>query len=124
MDVETLNLKLKSYDDKVFQDLEPVLEEISKKSKALASNLKNCFTEIALSDRYLRAYNGDDVAIEEKDLKEDEFMIFRKYVRLLRSCTIMCGGELSNSYKKLFIDFFMGKRLSLARELILINCPS
>ncbi|NQY81086.1 MAG: hypothetical protein HRT47_12340 [Candidatus Caenarcaniphilales bacterium] len=116
MDIETLNLKLKSYDDRVFQDLEPVLEEISKNSKALASNLKSCFTEIALSDRYLRAYNGEEVAIKEKELKEGEFMIFRKYVRLLRSCTIMCGGELSDRYKKLFIDFFMGERLSLARE--------
>ncbi len=116
MDIETLNLKLAEYDKKIYQHLEPVLAEMSKNSKALASNLKSCFTEIALSDRYLRAYNGEEVAIKEKDLKEDEFMIFRKYVRLLRSCTIMCGGELSDKYKKLFIDFFMGERLSLAKS--------
>ena len=117
MDIETLNSKLSEYDQKVFQELEIVLEEMAKNSKALASNLKSCFTEISLSDRYLRAYNGEEVAIKEKELREDEFMIFRKYVRLLRSCTIMCGGQLSDRFKKLFIDFFMGERLKLARSL-------
>jgi hypothetical protein len=44
-------------------------------------------------------------------------MIFRKYVRLLRSCTIMCGHELSLEIKSLFLDFFSGTRLKLAQEL-------
>ena len=55
MDIETLNLKLKDYDDKIMAELEPILEEMAKSSKALASNLKSCFTDIAQSDRYLRA---------------------------------------------------------------------
>ena len=121
MDIESHNAKLKAYDDEIYEKLEPVLEKISENSKALASNLKSCFTEIAESDRYLRAYNGEEIAIKEKDLREDEFMIFRKYVRLLRSCTIMCGGDVSDKFKKLFIDFFMGERLSLVGELSLKN---
>ncbi len=117
MDIEALNLKLKDYDDKIMAELEPILEEMAKNSKALASNLKSCFIEIAQSDRYLRAFNGEPVGIQEKDFTEEEFNIFRKYVRLLRSCTIMCGNDLSARYKKLFIDFFMGERLTKAKLL-------
>jgi len=87
------------------------------KSKALAANLERCFTKFRDSDRYLRAYKGEAVACQEKELAQDEFMIFREYVRLLRSCTIMCGIETSQQYKKLFMDFFGGRRLDLAKEL-------
>ena len=91
MDIETLNSKLSEYDQKVFQELEIVLEEMAKNSKALASNLKSCFTEISLSDRYLRAYNGEEVAIKEKELREDEFMILESmyaYFVLVRLCVV------------------------------------
>ncbi len=117
IDLESLNQKLQAYDDKIFADLKPLLAEIALKSKALAANLERCFIKFRDSDRYLRAYNGEAVAIVDKELSETEFMIFREYVRLLRSCTIMCGKELSEDYKKLFMDFFSGKRLDLAREL-------
>ncbi len=90
---------------------------MAEKSKALAANLRRCFTKFKDSDRYLRAYRGETVAVLEKELTQDEFMTFREYVRLLRSCTIMCGKELSLEYKKLFMDFFSGRRLDLAREL-------
>lgn len=90
---------------------------MAEKSKALAANLRRCFTKFRDSDRYLRAYRGEAVSVLEKELTQDEFMTFREYVRLLRSCTIMCGKELSLDYKKLFIDFFSGRRLDLAREL-------
>lgn len=117
VDIEILNLRLKDYDDKIMAELEPILEEMAKHSKALASNLRSCFTDIAQSDRYLRAFNGEPVGVQEKDFTEEEFNIFRKYVRLLRSCTIMCGNDLSARYKKLFIDFFMGERLTKAKLL-------
>ena len=117
MDLETLNKALKDYDDEVYSKLEPVLEEMREKSNALASNLKRCFDKFRQTDRYLRAFKGEEVAIKEKELKEEEFMIFREYVRLLRSCTIMCGNETSKKFKELFIDFFSGKRLELARAL-------
>lgn len=90
---------------------------MSLKSKALASNLKECFIKFQNSNRYLDAYLGKKVAMKESELDGDDFETFRKYVRLLRSCTIMCGQELSGKYKKLFIDFYAGKRLELAREL-------
>ena len=112
---DEIDKKLAIYDAEIMKDLEPILLDIAKSSKALASNLKSCFTDIANTDRYLRAYKGDSVGIEEKDFTEEEFNIFRKYVRLLRSCTIMCGQDLSFRYKTLFIDFFMGKRLEIAR---------
>ncbi len=70
-----------------------------------------------MSDRYLRAYRGENIAIKESDLIGEEFDIFRKYVRLLRSCTIMCGQESSKKFKDLFMDFFSGTRLDLARNL-------
>ncbi len=90
---------------------------MSEKSKALASNLKRCIVTFQKSDRYLRAFNGEEVPLKEKELKEEEFLIFREYVRLLRSCTIMCGKEVSEDYRKLFMEFFSGARLDLAREL-------
>lgn len=116
MDLLSLNQSLQEYDNQVMSDLKPILEEISKNSKALASNLKACFTDIAKTDRYLRACKGEFVGLEEKDFTEEEFQIFRKYVRLLRSCTIMCGNDLSARYKKIFLDYFSGRRLELARE--------
>lgn len=117
IEVEELNLKLAHYDDDCFKKLDPIIEEIATKSKALASNLKRCIEKFRLSDRYLNAYNGKKVAIVESQLPEAEFMIFREYVRLLRSCTIMCGPELSKSFKEIFIDFYSGTRLKLAKEL-------
>ena len=118
MKQEQLNQKLAEYDSKFFGSLEIVLEKIAQKSKALASNLKECVIRLQNSDRHLRAAQGEEIAIKDSDLSGDEFEIFRKYVRLLRSCTIMCGHEISNEYKKLFIDFFSGTRLKLSRE-----CP-
>ena len=112
-----MNLALQDYDSKFFESLGIVLEKMAEGSKALASNLKDCIIRLQESDRYLRAYRGEVIAIKDSDLSGDEFEIFRKYVRLLRSCTIMCGHEISNEYKKLFIDFFSGTRLKLAREL-------
>jgi hypothetical protein len=112
-----LEEKLLSYDQCFYEDLEAVLEKIRSKSKALASNLKECITAISKTDRYLRAYRQENIAIREKDLKGEEFMIFRKYVRLLRSCTILCGQESSSEFKKYFLDFFSGTRIDLARKL-------
>lgn len=112
-----LEEKLLSYDKKFYEDLEPVLEKIRSKSKALASNLKECIEALAKSDRYLRAYNQEKIAMKESELEEEEFMIFRKYVRLLRSCTILCGQESSAEFKKYFLDFFSGSRIDLARDL-------
>ena len=83
----------------------------------MASNLKECLERFRASDRYLRAYRGEHIAIKESELTGEEFDIFRKYVRLLRSCTIMCGQESSQNFKKIFMDFFSGTRLKLAREL-------
>lgn len=123
MDISTLNQNLHDYDARIISELEPILDEISKNSKALASNLKACFTDIAKTDRYLRAYNGEAVGIQEKDFTEEEFNIFRKYVRLLRSCTIMCSNDLSAKFKKLFLDFFMGTRIELAKQLKQIDPP-
>jgi len=117
MDLLSLNQNLQEYDNQVMADLEPILEDIAKQSKALASNLKACLTDIAKTDRYLRACRGEFVGMEEKDFSEEEFQIFRKYVRLLRSCTIMCGNDLSARYKRIFLDYFSGKRLKLAKEL-------
>ena len=109
--------KLQDYDSYFFEALEPVLEKMREGSKALASNLKDCIIKLQESDRYLRASRGETVAVKEAELTGEEFEIFRKYVRLLRSCTIMCGHEVTNEYKKLFIDFFSGTRLKLAIEL-------
>jgi hypothetical protein len=49
-------------------------------------------------------------------LKDQEFEIFRKYVRLLRSCTIICDQETSGKFKTLFWDFFAGARLVIAQK--------
>lgn len=117
MNLDELNLSLKAYDENIYREVEVVLNEIGSKSKALASNLKECLERLAASDRYLRAYHGDDIATKESELKGEEFDIFRKYVRLLRSCTIMCGQESSKKFKDLFMDFFSGTRLTLAKEL-------
>lgn len=57
------------------------------------------------------------MAIKESELSGEEFEVFRKYVRLLRSCTIMCGQDCSLNFKKIFIDFFAGDRLKLAKAL-------
>ena len=115
--VSQLNKRLEDYDNAIYAELQLVLDEMSQKSKALASNLKECFDRIRETDRYLKAYRAEGVAIQEKDLSGEEFEIFRKYVRLLRSCTIMCGNDLSSRYKKLFIDFFMGKRVEISQSL-------
>ena len=115
MDIKELNQELNSYDEEFFTSLEPVLTLISEKSQALASNLKDCIVQLQNSDRYLRAAQGKTVSNKEKELTGLEFDIFRKYVRLLRSCTIMCGLEASSKFKKLFLDFFSGKRLELAK---------
>ncbi len=117
LDINKLNHSLQAYDDEVFAELEPVLDSIALRSKALASNLRRCFTKIRDNDRYLRAYQGEQVSCQEKNFSEAEFMIFREYVRLLRACTIACGKELSEKYKQLFMDFFNGKRLDLAKQL-------
>ena len=117
MEIKEINLALRDYDSKFFEALDIVLDKMAEGSKALASNLKDCIIKLQESDRYLRAYRGEEIAIKDADLSGDEFEIFRKYVRLLRSCTIMCGHEVSNEYKKLFIDFFSGERLKLAKEL-------
>ncbi len=117
MDIAELNQALAQYDKETYAKLDLVLQRIAIKSKALASNLKDCFEQFRLSDRYLRAYNGESIPILENQLIEEEFMIFRKYVRLLRSCTIMCGQELSQEFKVLFLDFFSGTRVKLAKEL-------
>ncbi len=117
IDITTLNLLLRDYDAKIFAELEPVLVQMRLKSNALAANLQRCFTKFRDTDRYLRAYQGEILSSSEKELTQDEFMVFREYVRLLRSCTIMCGKEVSGQYKKLFMDFFAGRRLDLAREL-------
>lgn len=109
--------QLVDYDSRFFEALEPVLETMREGSKALAANLKDCIIKLQESDRYLRASRGETVAVKEADLTGEEFEIFRKYVRLLRSCTIMCGHEVTSEYKKLFIDFFSGTRLKLAIEL-------
>lgn len=117
MDVVELNKKLSDYDEKFFTSLEAVLALISQKSEALASNLKDCIVQLQKSDRYLRAYQGKEVSSKEKELTGDEFEIFRKYVRLLRSCTIMCGHEVSAQYKPLFLDFFSGQRMERTLDL-------
>lgn len=117
MDSSILNQALEKYDQDFYQELEPVLEEIALKSKALASNLKECIDRLKASDRYLRAFRKETVAVRESDLSGEEFEIFRKYVRLLRSCTIMCGQESSHKFKTLFMDFFSGTRLKLASDL-------
>ncbi len=118
MDLVALNSFLeKQYDEQFYKNLSVVIDEISFKSKALASNLKQCIDRLRDSDRYLRAFQGLPVAIKDADLEGDEFEIFRKYVRLLRSCTIMCGQETSKNFKELFIDFFSGTRLELAKQL-------
>ncbi len=118
MDMEALNSNLeKKYDSDFYNKLQIVTDEISLKSKALASNLKECIDRLRDSDRYLRAFQGLPVATKDSDLDCDEFEIFRKYVRLLRSCTIMCGQETSRKFKELFIDFFSGTRLELAKQL-------
>jgi arginyl-tRNA--protein-N-Asp/Glu arginylyltransferase len=117
LDLERINLALRDYDSTYFENLDLVLRNISHKSKALASNLKDCIIRLKNSDRYLRAYRQEKIAVKDSELEDEEFEIFRKYVRLLRSCTIMCGHESSNEYKKLFIDFFSGTRLKLAQEL-------
>lgn len=116
MDLDKLNQKLLSYDNEFYAKLEPVLEEIKVKSKALASNLKECIDKLKKSDRYLRAYRGEVVATKENELTGEEFEIFRKYVRLLRSCTIMCSQDSSKKFKELFLDFFNGTRLELAKS--------
>lgn len=117
MDIAELNTRLETYDEEFFSSLDLVLAKISEKSQALASNLKDCIVQLKDSDRYLRAYEGKPVAIKEAELEATEFDIFRKYVRLLRSCTIMCGQEVSGEFKPLFLDFFAGKRLDLAKAL-------
>mgnify|MGYP007107469026 CR=1 FL=1 len=116
MDIKELNEKLNSYDESFFRSLEPVLTKMSEKSQALASNLKDCIVQLQNSDRYLRAYQGEKVSNKESELTGIEFDIFRKYVRLLRSCTIMCGQEVSAQYKPFFLDFFSGERLELAKK--------
>lgn len=93
-----------------------MLEEIRCQSKALASNLKECITRLQNSDRYQRAARGETIACKDSDLEGEEFEIFRKYVRLLRSCTIICGQNCSRDFKVLFLDFFSGSRLELAKS--------
>jgi hypothetical protein len=117
MDLEKLNEKLDVYDKKFFAELEPVLELIAQRSQALASNLKDCIVQLQKSDRYLRAFQGETVSNKESELTGLEFDIFRKYVRLLRSCTIMCGHDVSKQFKTHFLDYFSGKRVELAKSI-------
>lgn len=118
MDLISLNLALDDkYDKEFYSKLQIVLDEIALKSKALASNLKECIERLKYSDRYLRAYLGQNPSIKEAELVGEEFDIFRKYVRLLRSCTIISGHDCSGRFKELFLDFFAGKRLEIAKTL-------
>jgi len=71
--ISDLNKLLAEYDAKFNQDLQVVLDEISLKSKALASNLKECLERLYNSERYLNAYQGKQIAMREADLSGEEF---------------------------------------------------
>ena len=132
-------LLVEEIDKEVIGNLDYWLEIVRAKSKALASSLKRCFNNAKNSERYLLVYKlGKEDALSNTDIKEEEleeylenylkdyfekndFMHYREFVRLLRACTIDLGGDVSSEIKKMYNNFFLGKRLikayMLGREL-------
>ena len=117
-------------DPEILKNLDIELEKVAKKSKALASSLKRCFSSARKSYRYVEAYklgaisrSGVDLTPNqiEDELKDffekNDFMHYREYVRLLRACTIDVGGDVSSNIKELYNNFFSGKRLVEAYKL-------
>jgi len=118
---------LQNFDEQIDQDLVPVWQEVSKHSKALVNSLKDCFVQARKSQRFEYIY---ELAKTDKNLSpeeitkkatekysEQDFMLFRKYVRLLRACTLSAGGECSKKIKESFKRTFFTERLYLAYEL-------
>lgn len=129
-----LDTKLENSVDKdILKDLDKYLDIVRKQSRALASSLKRCFTNAKKSHRYVEAYklgiSGQRIADSdeelqkylEKELKDffekNDFMHYREFVRLLRACTIDVGGEISFEIKKMYKEYFNGKRLVEAYKL-------
>ena len=124
-----------SIDNEIISELDFYLDKVREKSKALASSLKRCFDNARKSMRFVLVYNlGKEDKKNRKDIKEEEletyledylkdyfeendFMHYREFVRLLRACTIDVGGEVSSPIKKMYNNYFLGKRLIKAYKL-------
>src|SRR3989338_6168149 len=125
----------KEVDTEIINELDYWLDIVRKKSNALALRLKRCFENARKSKRYVLVYNlGIEDAKDKKEIKEKEleiylenylkeyfeqhgFMHYREFVRLNRACAIEAGIEASSHIKKMYNDFFLGKRLIKAYEL-------
>ena len=129
----------KEVDTEIINELDYWLDIVRKKSNALALSLKRCFENAKKSMRYVEAYklgqkdskSQNNVgaycltpSVEkylEDHLKDyfekNDFMHYREFVRLNRACAIEAGIEASSHIKKMYNDFFLGKRLVKAYEL-------
>ena len=124
-----------SIDKELLEKLDDYLGVVREKSKALASSLKRCFDNARKSQRFLLVYKlGQKDKKENKSINEEElenylkgylkdyfekndFMHYREFVRLLRACSIDVGGEVSSHIKKMYNNYFLGKRLIKAYKL-------
>ena len=133
IDFEVLDKVLSdSIDKDIIGKLDHYLDIVRKKSKALASSLKRCFSNARKSKRYVLVYDlgiedyKKNSHIEEEKLgpyledyladyfEKNDFMHYREFVRLNRACAIDVGGEVSSQIKNMYNDFFFGKRLVMA----------
>ncbi len=117
---------LAEYDDAVDLELLDCYASIELKSKALANSLRRCFREARESKRFEAAYKAgvekkyvglsenEIIELLNKEFEEEDFMIFREFVRLLRACSLHISGEISGKIKEKYNHTFKQDRLLLA----------
>jgi len=123
-----LNDILGNFDQNTDKELLTYYQQIECKSKALANSLRRCFNNARQSKRFEAAYlsgrKGEHSDLSSEDLldvliagfKEEDFLIFREFVRLLRACSLHIGGQISKEIKRHYTQTLNGKRVLLSYE--------
>jgi hypothetical protein len=122
---ENLAKLLAEYDDAIDLELADCYASIELKSKALANSLRRCFREARESKRFEAAYKAglekkyeglsenEIIELLNKEFEEEDFMIFREFVRLLRACSLHISGEISGKIKEKYKHTLKQDRLLL-----------
>lgn len=121
-----LESKLKKFDEDIDALLVEPFTEIETKSKALALSLKRCFDDARKSKRFEYAFKmGQENKLKDKETKDllneiiapfenEDFEIFREFVRLLRACSLHIGGDISRQIRECYNKTFKEDRILLA----------
>jgi len=118
--------KLKHFDLMTEERLQEPYRKIEERSKALANSLRRCFEEARSSRRFEYAHqiglSGQYQGLAEEELlklinekfEEQDFTIFREFVRLLRACSLHIGGETSAQIRDCYNQTFKEDRVIIA----------